>query len=272
MRANLNVWGLGLALVGASAVSAAPNRSAVQKPLEIAAVVNSDSYGYDLTCSINGHDLGLKGGQSESQREFAENSKDAEDFQARERGRYAPLHIGRNTVKITYKRKLPKEPFGMEITFEVMGYPAPLFYAHLAREDRDVGTFEGAFDIAAKPPAGFKPLVFTTSDPMTSGLLFVNQDAGGDGMVTPTLNGEMMLQLLGRPHGVIPFSGLHPGANKLTIEYSTKRSPLHLFVLGPKGASLHNLQSAKKTKRTFVIQGPDPAPPPSPRGNKPRLR
>jgi len=250
---------LGLALIGASTVHAAPSGSAGQKPPEIAAVINSDSYGYDLTCSINGHDLGLKGGQSESQREYLEGSSDADDFQANERAAYAPLHIGRNTVRITYKRKLPKEPFGMEVTFEVLGYPAPLFYAHLASDDRDAGTLEGAFDLAAKPPAGFKPLVFTTSDPATSGLLFVSQDDGGDGMVTPTLNGEMMMQLLGRPHGVIPFSGLHPGANKLKIEYSTKRSPLHLYILGPKGASLHNLRSAKKTQTTIVVQGPDPA-------------
>ncbi len=154
-----------LVLVGTTAVHAAPNKPATQKTPEIAGVLNSDSYGYDLTCVINGHDLGIRGGQSESMRQSAENSEAAEAWPVKERGRYAPLHMGRNTVRITYKRKLPKEPFGLDITYEVLGYPAPIFYAHV--EDRDAGTFEGTFDIEAKPPVGFKPLVFTESNPAT---------------------------------------------------------------------------------------------------------
>ncbi len=93
---------------------------------------------------------------------------------------------------------------------EEQGYPAPMFYAHLTSKDRDAGTFQGVFDIAAKPPVGFKPLVFTTSDPATSGLLYVDQDPGGDGVLLPSLNGDSLTQFDGRPHGVIPFSACTP--------------------------------------------------------------
>jgi len=78
-------------------------------------------------------------------------------------------------------------------------------------------------------------------------------------LLIPRLNGELLKQLVGRPRGVVPFSGLHSGANTLTVKYSTKGGPLNLFILGPKGTSTHILQSAKKTEATFVIQGPDPA-------------
>lgn len=121
-----------LALTGVSTADASPGKLAVQRPPEIDGVLNSDSYGYDVTCVINGHDLGIKGGQSENQREYAEGSKSAGGFRSEERGKYALLHIGPNTVTITYKRKLPREPFGLDVSLEVLGYPAPLFYAHLA--------------------------------------------------------------------------------------------------------------------------------------------
>ncbi len=252
-------WSLGLALVGGSAAHTAPSGSVAQKAPALQGKLNSFSYGYDLTCVVNGHDVGIKGGHFESRDQYVENSKDFDEVIPALRSQYAPLRIGHNTVKITYKRKLPAKPFGLEITYEVKGYPAPLFYANVGVDGKDSGTFEGAFDLAAQPPAGFKPLVLTESDPATSGLLYVSQDAGGDGFLIPTLNRDTLMQVFGVQEAVVPFSGLHSGANTLTIEYSTHRSPMHLYILGPKGASLHNLRSAKKAKATFVIQGPDPA-------------
>ena len=114
-------WSLGLALVGGSAAHTAPSGSVAQKPPAIYAAINSNSYGYDLTCVINGHDVGFKGGQSESQTEFAEGAKEAEDWPPAECGAYAPLRLGRNTVKITYKRKPHNELFAWRSVWRSKG-------------------------------------------------------------------------------------------------------------------------------------------------------
>ena len=85
-------------------------------PKNLSAVVNSDSYGYDIKCIINGHDIGIVGGQSESLRQFDESSHEGSSDPA-DHNIYSTLHMGHNSVRITYRRKPPKEAFDLDISF-----------------------------------------------------------------------------------------------------------------------------------------------------------
>lgn len=221
-------------------------------PRGISGVLNSDGYGYDFTCVINGHDLLLTQGSSESRRQYDESDTD-DGFSKKERGQYATLHMGVNTVKITYKRRVPAEPFPFTLSLQVFGYPAPHFYAHVV--DAESGSFEGSFRLSATDDHDFRPLYFSDDAPGTAGFLFVSQDSPSGGNLYPHLNGEMLMSMLGRPNGTIAFAGMHPGANRLVIESTTTGGPLHVFIAGPKSAFMVQLKSRKDVKETFVIQG-----------------
>ena len=221
-------------------------------PKNLSAVLNSDIYGYEITCIINGHDIGITGGKSESLRQFDE-STGKRSFDSSDRQIYSTLHMGHNSVRITYRRKLPKELFDLNITFEVFGYQAPLFYAHVT--DADHGSFEGTFDIDPVPAKTFRPVYFTDEDPARSGFLFADQDAPATGSYTASLNGGHEHGEFGRPSLPAPLHGFHAGANQLAVTYETKGGPIRLFVVGPAGMSSYVLESEKEAQRILVIQG-----------------
>ena len=128
-------------------------------PANLSAVLNSDSYGYDVTCIINGHDVGIVGGKSEGMRQFDETAREG-STDPNDHSVYSTLHLGRNSVRITYRRRLPREAFDLNITLQVFGYKAPLFYAHVTDGDR--GSFEGTFDIDPVPARTSGPSISRT--------------------------------------------------------------------------------------------------------------
>ena len=221
-------------------------------PKNLSAVLNSDSYGYDLKCIINGHDIGIAGGQSESVRQFDESTRER-SLDPEDHNIYSTLHMGRNSVRITYRRKLPKEPFDLDITFQVFGYQAPLFYAHVTNEDH--GSFEGTFDIDPIPAKTFKPIYFTDENSAQSGFLFADQTAPATGSYTASLNGGHEHGESGRPSLPAPLHGFHAGANQLAVTYVTKGGPIRLSVVSPAGMSTYVLESQKEAHQIFVIQG-----------------
>lgn len=221
-------------------------------PDTLSAVLNSDSYGYDVACIINGHDVGIVGGRSEGMRQFDEATREGSTDPS-DRSTYSTLHIGRNSIRITYRRRVPREPFDLNITLQVFGYKAPLFYAHVT--DGDQGSFEGTFDIDPVPAKTFRPVYFTNEDPARSGFLFADQAAPATGSYTASLNGGREHGEFGRPSLPAPLHGFHAGANQLAVTYVTKGGPIRLVVVGPVGMSSYVLESAKEAHRTFVIQG-----------------
>ena len=221
-------------------------------PKNLSAVLNSDSYGYDIKCIINGHDIGIAGGQSESVRQFDESTRERSSDPA-DHNIYSTLHMGRNNVRITYRRKLPKEPFDLDITFQVFGYKAPLFYAHVTNGDH--GSFEGTFDIDPIPAKTFKPIYFTDENPAQSGFLFADQTAPATGSYTASLNGGHEHGESGRPSLPAPLHGFHAGDNQLAVTYVTKGGPIRLSVVGPAGISTYVLEPQQEAHKIFVIQG-----------------
>ena len=253
-----------LATAGAShAVD--PQRASIT-PANLNAVLDTDDYGYDVTCIINGHDVGIKSDGSDSVRQFDESSKQG-STDPHDPHRYATLHLGRNTIRITYRRRPPRrpdEPDQLSIALQVSGYPVPLVYAFVAGGDQ--GSFESSFEIDAVPAKTYKPVYFTNEDPARSGFVFARQEPPATGSYSARLNGGDRQGETGQPSLPGPLGGFHPGANQLAVTYVTKGGPIHLWVVSPSGMTSYRLEAAKETTRTFVIHvaapgGPAPTPP-----------
>lgn len=204
------------------------------------ATLNSESFGYQLTCVINGHDVGFKGGGQDVIRFVRET-------------RY--LHPGRNTVAISYTKKSEGHlGEGVNIQFTVPGFPAPLFYAHV--DNAASGRLQGAFDITAAPAKDFKPLYPSDYPDGAAGFIYLDQDASATGDFSLTVDGDNSgATYQGRLRYAVPLPRLHPGANHVAVAYDTHGGPLRLFVVGPKASSAITLASEQKATRTFSIMG-----------------
>ena len=223
----------------ASSPAASQTRAA---PAGIDATLDSESSGYNLTCVINGQDVGFKGG-----------GQDIISF-VRET-RY--LHPGRNSVVITYRKIRDVHlSFGLNIQFRVPGFPAPLFYAHV--ENAESGRLEGIFDIPAAPARDFRPLYLSEYPDGAAGFIYLDQDASATDDFSLAVDGEYSgatTSYSGRLRYAVPLPRLHPGANHVTVTYDTRGGPLRLFVAGPRASSAITLASEQKTTRTFTIMG-----------------
>ena len=103
---------------------------------ELMAVIDVMAYGYDVSVSINGLDIGIHGGKSESKRLLGEDDPMASRLPA-DMKNLACLKSGENELEIVYKR-LTDEDFG-PMTIEVKS--AEQFendeHAFFLREDTD---------------------------------------------------------------------------------------------------------------------------------------
>lgn len=79
-KTNRHWTAVGLAMAGLLCIVGAPRAAKPGllpiTPDTLGAVLNSDSYGYDVTCIINSRNVGIVGGQSESTRLFNEATRD----------------------------------------------------------------------------------------------------------------------------------------------------------------------------------------------------
>jgi hypothetical protein len=101
---------------------------------ELMAVIDVMAYGYEVSVSINGCDIGINGGKSESKRLLGQDDPMASSLPS-DMKNLACLKSGENELKIAYKR-LTDEDFG-PMTIEVKS--AAQFendeHAFLLRED-----------------------------------------------------------------------------------------------------------------------------------------
>lgn len=122
---------------------------------EIGAIISSMSYGYKVKVLINGNDIGMKGGMSESKRLFEKDSPMSKQAPFEMRKKLFVLQKGQNTISVEYKKDGKNEHDHAEITLEAEGYPAPIFKMDTKKPS---GKVEKTFDLQIRAPKDFKPV------------------------------------------------------------------------------------------------------------------
>jgi len=218
--------------------------------MEINGALNVWSYGYKVTCEINGQDVGIRSDQSSSARlmnkehpmyaqVMKENPKMAKNLFV--------LKSGSNSITVRYEHTRPMDMDYMQASLMINGYSLPvvLFYAKVQKS----GTLEGSFDIQAKAPAKFSPLV-KVDDP--DGLfVFINLGDEGGSSLKPALNGER--QMSTNVPGIIALHELKPKTNTLEVEYKAGPAGMHFDVIGPKGVLTIKKPAGAQGTETFIL-------------------
>lgn len=198
--------------------------------MQINGILNIWSYGYKVTCQINGQDVGIDSGGSTSARMMnkehpmyskvlAQNPEMAK--------RLFLLKAGTNTVKFHYEHTRADETDYAQASLSIDGYPIPVFLFHA--KPTSSGTFEGSFDLAAQAPKDFRTLV-KSDQPGRFAFIMLGDDGGSS--IEPTLNGQR--QMSTNVPGVIALSALEPKTNTLEVDYKAGPAGMHMAVVGPK--------------------------------------
>ncbi len=120
---------------------------------EINAVLSVWGYGYKIKVLVNGEDVGIKGGMSESKRLFDKNNEMAAQATPEIRKKNFVLVNGANTIAVEYKKEGSDRNDRAEVTLEVENYPAPVFKLVSKKPS---GKVEKTIMIQGKAPADFK--------------------------------------------------------------------------------------------------------------------
>lgn len=120
---------------------------------EIGAVLSCMGYGYKVKVLVNGNDIGIKGGMSESKRLFEKDSEMAAQATPEMRKKLFVLVKGQNTISVEYAKTGSNEYDKVEITIEVENYPGPVFKMETKKPS---GKVEKTINIQSKAPADFK--------------------------------------------------------------------------------------------------------------------
>jgi hypothetical protein len=113
-------------------------------------------YGYKVKVTVNGADIGVEGGKSESRRLFNKGHEMAAQATPAIRAKNFVLVPGANEIAIEYSKLDPKSTDTLEIGFEMPGYPQPLLRVVSKAKASDKLALK--VNLAAKPPADFKPV------------------------------------------------------------------------------------------------------------------
>ena len=135
------------------AVLAAPARAA--EP-ELNAVLSVMGYGHAVKVLVNGVDVGVTGGKSQSMRLFNKGHPWSAKASPQMRARNFVLVPGENEFVVEFTRE-PKSNDRLTITLEAEGYPGPLLDISNTGKGSDRHVLK--VRIEPKPPKGFKPIV-----------------------------------------------------------------------------------------------------------------
>ena len=120
---------------------------------EINAVLSCWGYGYKVKMLVNGVDVGIKGGMSESKRLFDKNNGMAAQATPDMKKKNFVLVNGRNTISIEYAKNGSNPADRVEVSLEVENYPAPVFKLVSKKPS---GKVEKTITIQNQAPADFK--------------------------------------------------------------------------------------------------------------------
>ena len=141
-----------------SAAGGPKKEGAMGKSEEINAVLSCWGYGYKVKMLVNGTDVGVKGGMSESKRLFDKNNEMAAQATPDIRKKNFILVNGPNTISIEYSKNGANPADRVEITLEVENYPEPVFKLVSTKPS---GKVEKTITIQGRTPADFKPMTVT---------------------------------------------------------------------------------------------------------------
>ena len=123
---------------------------------ELNAVLSVMGYGHAVKVLVNGVDVGVTGGKSQSMRLFNKGHPWSAKASPQMRARNFVLVPGENEFVIEFGRE-PGSKDRLTITLEAEGYPGPLFDVSNTGRGSDRHVLK--VRIEPKPPKGFKPIV-----------------------------------------------------------------------------------------------------------------
>ncbi|HSV34086.1 MAG TPA: hypothetical protein VLI46_00955 [Ramlibacter sp.] len=124
---------------------------------ELMAGLSVMGYGYKVKVSVNGADVGIEGGKSESRRLFNKGHEMAAQATPAIRAKNFVLVPGANEVAIEFQKIDPKSADVLELTFQAQGYAQPLL--SLVNKAQASGKHVVKVTLAPKPPPDFKTVV-----------------------------------------------------------------------------------------------------------------
>ena len=127
---------------------------------ELNAVLSVMGYGHKVKVLVNGTDVGITGGKSQSMRLFNKGHPWSAKASPEMRARNFVLVPGANEFTIEFTRD-PKAAERLTITVEAEGYPGPLL--DLANTGKASDKHVVKLQIEPKAPKGFKPVIITDS-------------------------------------------------------------------------------------------------------------
>ena len=110
-----------------------------------AAALSCMGYGYDVQVRVNGIDLGVKGGKSESKRLFSPADEMVPQIPAEMRKQLVVLKDGANRIEIRFTKKGDKND-SLEVTIHTDG-PEPVF--SLTSKTKAAGSIDRTIDLGA---------------------------------------------------------------------------------------------------------------------------
>jgi len=125
---------------------------------ELNAVLSVMGYGHKVKVLVNGADVGVTGGKSQSMRLFNKGHPWLAKASPEMRARNFVLAPGANEFTIEFTRE-PKSNDRLTITVEAEGYPGPLLDLTSTGKASDKHVVK--LQIEPKAPKGFKPIVIT---------------------------------------------------------------------------------------------------------------
>jgi hypothetical protein len=101
---------------------------------ELMAVLEVMAYGYDVTVTINGSDVGIKGGKSEGTRLMGKDDPMVAEMPAEMRN-LACLRSGKNEVVVAYRRRKEEDSTGLTVEIKAAGKDGGDVNVYRHRED-----------------------------------------------------------------------------------------------------------------------------------------
>jgi hypothetical protein len=228
-------------LLALSVVAAGKEESSMEEPGGLEAILECFGYGYQVKVVVNGVDVNVKGGRSESKRLLDRNNPLIKDVPPQMKNLFV-LKQGTESDRLTF-------------SLQPEGYPAPVFA--LYSKSKPSGKVESKFTVEAKAPADFRPVYVSDEGENKSAFVVVTTT---NATVTPFLNGEKEMTLAGTP-GLVPLENVKAGKNELVVQYQAdpaETQELRFAVVTPEGAKFLVRKitdgSAKKETFSFTIE------------------
>jgi len=221
---------------------------------DIMAALSSWGYGYKVKVLVNGVDIGMSGGKSESKRLFHKESDMAATASPDMRKRNFILQNGTNRISVDFTKTSNEKNDYLQVSLEIQEYQAPLFLLH--SRSKPSGKIEKEITIQNSAPDNFKPAVISDKGEGKAAMVHVSSMSA---TVTPVLNGVAGMTLGDMPGSVV-LEGVKLGKNEIIIRYKGEPDgDLSFAVVTPEWTKFltRKLQDASEKAETFTFNVSD---------------